>query len=99
MEFDGKGKEAGDKLNKCWTYLVLALIGEQFDDGRDICGAVVSIRGRRNRIQLWVRDASPSNSTAVRRIGAQLKKTIEIRDPIQFGPHEEKFASKAMYEV
>lgn len=36
---------------------LLALIGEQFDHGDEICGAVVNVRGR-DRISLWTKNAS-----------------------------------------
>lgn len=32
--------------NRAWESLVLAIVGEQFDVGNDICGAVVSVRYR-----------------------------------------------------
>jgi len=31
--------------SKYWEELILAIIGEQFDVGQEICGAVISIRG------------------------------------------------------
>jgi len=31
--------------SKYWEELILAIIGEQFDVGKEICGAVISIRG------------------------------------------------------
>ena len=32
--------------SRAWENLVLAIIGEQFDVGNEICGAVVSVRYR-----------------------------------------------------
>lgn len=32
--------------SRAWESLVLAIVGEQFDVGNDICGAVVSVRYR-----------------------------------------------------
>jgi translation initiation factor 4E len=40
----------------------LALIGEQFDHGDEICGAVVSVRARQEKIAIWTKNAS--NETA-----------------------------------
>jgi len=37
---------------------LLALIGEQFDHGDEICGAVVNIRGKQERISIWTKNAS-----------------------------------------
>jgi len=41
---------------------LLALIGEQFDHGDEICGAVVSVRARQEKIAIWTKNAS--NETA-----------------------------------
>eukprot|EP01120_Amphizonella_sp_Union-15-10_P015400 TRINITY_DN7922_c0_g1_i1.p1 TRINITY_DN7922_c0_g1~~TRINITY_DN7922_c0_g1_i1.p1 ORF type:complete len:389 (-),score=73.31 TRINITY_DN7922_c0_g1_i1:52-1113(-) len=41
-----------------WLKLVLSLIGEQFRNSADLCGAVLAIRGQGfNSIQLWNRDS------------------------------------------
>lgn len=40
------------------TPQLLGCIGEQFDDGDEICGVVVNVRARGDRICLWTRTAS-----------------------------------------
>ena len=40
-----------------WEELLLAIIGEQFDVGNEICGAVISIRYSEDIIYLWNRTA------------------------------------------
>jgi Eukaryotic initiation factor 4E len=37
--------------SKYWEELILAIIGEQFDVGQEICGAVVSVRGNEDIIR------------------------------------------------
>ncbi|CAI5504268.1 unnamed protein product [Closterium sp. Naga37s-1] len=55
-------------LDNMWLHLMLAMIGEQIDEGNDICGAVVSIRPNKDRVALWTKSAasesiqSPSSS-------------------------------------
>lgn len=34
------------------------MIGEQFDHGDDICGAVVNVRTRQEKISLWTKNAA-----------------------------------------
>jgi translation initiation factor 4E len=34
------------------------MIGEQFDEGDEICGAVVSVRARQDKISIWTKTAS-----------------------------------------
>ena len=36
---------------------MLALIGEQFEYGDEICGAVVNVRARQEKIALWTKNA------------------------------------------
>ena len=46
-----------------WEELVLAIIGEQFDVGDEICGAVVSVRGGEDIISVWNKAAEDKEST------------------------------------
>lgn len=34
------------------------MIGEQFDHGDEICGAVVNVRSRQEKIALWTKNAA-----------------------------------------
>lgn len=36
----------------------MALIGEQFDDGEEICGVVASVRQRQDKLSLWTMNAA-----------------------------------------
>ncbi|KAK6917270.1 Translation Initiation factor eIF- 4e [Dillenia turbinata] len=46
------------KSDTCWLYTLLAMIGEQFDHGDEICGAVVNVRSKQEKIALWTKNAS-----------------------------------------
>lgn len=37
---------------------LMACIGEHFTDGDDICGVVVNIRGKQDRLSIWTKTAS-----------------------------------------
>lgn len=37
---------------------LLAMIGEQFEHGDVVCGAVINVRGRQEKISLWTKNAS-----------------------------------------
>jgi len=43
--------------SRCWENLVLAMLGEQFMVGEEICGAVVSIRFQEDILSIWNRTA------------------------------------------
>ncbi|KAK8478919.1 hypothetical protein V6N13_078786 [Hibiscus sabdariffa] len=75
------------KSDTPWLYTLLALIGEQFEYGDDICGAVVSVRGKQERIALWTKNAA--NETAQTSIGKQWKELLDYNETIGFIFHED----------
>ncbi|XP_012848727.1 PREDICTED: eukaryotic translation initiation factor 4E-1-like isoform X2 [Erythranthe guttata] len=46
------------KSDTAWLYTLLAMIGEQFDYGDEICGAVVNVRARQEKISIWTKNAA-----------------------------------------
>ncbi|KAL0659307.1 hypothetical protein Bca4012_079892 [Brassica carinata] len=68
-----------------FTPYLLALIGEQFDHGDEICGAVVNIRGKQERISIWTKNAS--NEAAQVSIGRQWKEFLDYTNSIGFIIH------------
>lgn len=53
-------------VSKLWEDLVLAIVGNQFPFGEEVCGAMVSVRPRCDVLQLWVRDQN--NDVALTKI-------------------------------
>jgi len=43
--------------SRCWENLILAMLGEQFMVGEEICGAVVSVRFHEDILSIWNRSA------------------------------------------
>jgi|UniRef100_A0AC35G404 translation initiation factor 4E len=68
-------------LDHYWMEMLLALVGEQFgQDGEEICGAVVNIRQKGDKVALWTRDA---NKDAVNyRIGQVLYQALSVKDNV-----------------
>ena len=58
--------------SRYWEEVVLAIIGEQFDVGAEICGAVISIRTNEDIISIWNKTAD--NKEAVDKIRCALHK-------------------------
>ncbi|XP_010559277.1 PREDICTED: eukaryotic translation initiation factor 4E-1 [Tarenaya hassleriana] len=75
------------KSDTCWLYTLLALIGEQFDHGDEICGAVVNVRGKQERISIWTKNAA--NEAAQVSIGRQWKEFLDHNENIGFIIHED----------
>jgi hypothetical protein len=57
---------------------LLGIIGEQFTEGEDICGVVVSIRNKQDRVALWTSTAS--NEAVQVSLGKELKAILDIPD-------------------
>ncbi|KAL2652099.1 hypothetical protein R1flu_020227 [Riccia fluitans] len=74
-------------LDQFWLHTLLAMIGEQFDEYDEVCGAVVSVRARQDKIALWTKTAS--NEAAQVSIGKQWKAVLDITDKIGYLVHDD----------
>jgi translation initiation factor 4E len=63
-------------LDQAWLEILLCLIGESFgeEDGNIVNGAVVSIRGKGDKIGVWLGNAKLSSS--IMAIGRALKERM-----------------------
>ncbi|KAK0579318.1 hypothetical protein LWI29_024495 [Acer saccharum] len=75
------------KSDTCWLYTLLALIGEQFEHGDEICGAVVNVRSRQEKVSLWTKNAA--NEASQVSIGEQWKKLLDYNETIGFIVHDD----------
>lgn len=72
------------ELDNFWQETLLCLIGEAFDDSSfNVCGAVVSIRNKGDKLGLWTRDVR--NAEANLKIGHKLKERLHIPSKISIG--------------
>jgi len=62
--------------SRCWENLVLAMLGEQFMVGEEVCGAVVSIRFQEDILSIWNRSACEAGVTA--RIRDTFKRVLNL---------------------
>ncbi|CCL98035.1 uncharacterized protein FIBRA_00029 [Fibroporia radiculosa] len=65
-------------LDRCWSWLAMALVGEDLDESDEICGAVVSLRSKVDRIQLWTR--SKDEVEKINGIGRKLVKLLDVSE-------------------
>ncbi|OAX36369.1 translation initiation factor eIF4e [Rhizopogon vinicolor AM-OR11-026] len=70
-------------LDRCWTWLAMALVGEELEDGDEICGAVVSLRSKVDRIQVWTR--SKDDVERLNGIGKKLIKLLDVSEADNIG--------------
>jgi translation initiation factor 4E len=70
-------------LDRCWNWLAMALVGEDLDEGDEICGAVVSLRSKVDRIQLWTR--SKDDVERINGIGRKMVKVLDVSEADSIG--------------
>ncbi|XP_045124800.1 eukaryotic translation initiation factor 4E type 2-like isoform X2 [Portunus trituberculatus] len=62
--------------SRCWENMILAMLGEQFMVGDEICGAVISVRFQEDIISVWNRTAQDTATTT--RIRDTLKRVLNL---------------------
>ncbi|PKA54106.1 Eukaryotic translation initiation factor 4E-1 [Apostasia shenzhenica] len=75
------------KVDKWWLYTLLAMLGEQFDHGDEICGAVVNVRAKQEKISIWTKNAL--NESSQISIGRQWKEFLDYNDTVGFILHDD----------
>lgn len=99
----GKWTVTGNRktnLDNMWLETLMALIGEQFDEADEICGVVVSVRQRQDKISLWTKTAS--NEATQTSIGRKWKEIIDVTDKISYSVHDDsrrERSVKGRYQV
>lgn len=83
--------------SRYWEEIILAVIGEQFDVGPEICGAVMSVRNGEDIISVWNKTAD--NTEAVNKIRDQLRRILKLPSIIQieYKRHQDSLVDKSSY--
>jgi len=75
-------------IDHYWLELLMAVVGEQFDDcGENVCGVVVNIRQKGDKVSLWTRDATKEDMN--RRIGTIAKQKLGLTETINYEQHKD----------
>ncbi|XP_068141213.1 eukaryotic translation initiation factor 4E1 [Drosophila tropicalis] len=69
-------KSTQNDLDHFWLDTMLCLIGECCDYSDELCGAVVNIRGKSNKISIWTADGG--NEAAALEIGNKLRESLRM---------------------
>nr|GEZ41569.1 eukaryotic translation initiation factor 4E [Tanacetum cinerariifolium] len=85
------------KSDNPWLYTLLAMIGEQFDHGDDIYGAIVNVRGRVEKISICTKNAA--NESAQISIGKQWKEFLDSNENIGFIFHDDAKKDKCQKQI
>mmetsp|Transcript_23596 Transcript_23596/g.37630 ORF Transcript_23596/g.37630 Transcript_23596/m.37630 type:complete len:98 (+) Transcript_23596:576-869(+) len=62
--------------SRYWEIVLLAIIGEQFAVGDEICGAVMSVRAHEDILAIWHRNAD--NQVALNKIRETLRVILDL---------------------
>ncbi|VVC88521.1 eukaryotic translation initiation factor 4E-1A-like [Leptidea sinapis] len=94
-------KQRSANLNKYWLDIILLMIGENFENSEAICGAVVNIRGKFDKIGVWT---GHTYTKPVVEIGKTLKEVLGIQTKFGFEVHRDTMSkqgstSKFLYIV
>ncbi|XP_015927153.1 eukaryotic translation initiation factor 4E [Parasteatoda tepidariorum] len=64
-------------LNNYWLEILLLMIGEAFDEcSEDVCGSVVQIRNKGDKIGIWTADVR--HADAIMKIGRSVKERLNL---------------------
>lgn len=77
------------ELDRLWLETLLCLIGEAFgEDSDQLCGAVVNIRPKGDKMSIWT-GVADDNTDSVMRIGKTFKErlTLNVKSTIQYEKH------------
>ena len=71
-----------------WELVLLSIIGEQFDVGNEVCGAVFSVRFNEDIIAIWVRHSA--NTDALQKVRDMLYRVLKLPHTAQldYKPHD-----------
>ncbi|CAG9862981.1 unnamed protein product [Phyllotreta striolata] len=76
-------KQRSPDLDRYWLDIILCLVGEAFENSDEVCGAVVNVRQKGDKIAVWTADSQ--NSSAVLEIGRKLKDRLHIPARVVLG--------------
>ncbi|EDW84912.1 uncharacterized protein Dwil_GK14373 [Drosophila willistoni] len=86
-------KNSKSELDNLWLDVLLCLIGEGFDHTDEICGAVVNIRNKSNKISIWT--ANGMNEQAALEIGQKLRDSLHLgRYTLQYQLHKDSMVKQ-----
>jgi len=85
--FNKKGCTA-QQIDETWLEVLLCLIGEAFgEDSDQVCGAVINIRGKMDKISVWTNDCR--NHLSINNIGKILKSRTGYKQTISYEAHSD----------
>lgn len=76
-----------NKVNRAWENVCMAMLGEQFLVGTEICGIVLSTQYPEDLLSIWNKNAIDVGSTNRIRDVLKLILNLPANFPIEYKPH------------
>ncbi|CAI5709209.1 unnamed protein product [Hyaloperonospora brassicae] len=87
------------RLDECWLYVMLSLIGETLQDEDDVCGAVASVRKAQDRIAIWSATAhAEDRQKAIGRSFRQALVDFGKNEVLKYQSHADAAASGSSFQ-
>jgi len=85
--------------SRCWENLIMAMLGEQFMVGEEICGSVISIRYQEDILSIWNRTANDLGVT--NRIRETFKRVLNLPPDtqIEYRAHNDSLKISGKSEI
>ncbi|XP_034656925.1 eukaryotic translation initiation factor 4E1 [Drosophila subobscura] len=96
-------KNSKAELDRLWLDILLMMTARIFANSEEICGAVINIRAKNNKISVWT--ANGSNKLAILEIGQKLKLFLHLQsNNLQYQLHSDAMCKanssvKSIYTV
>ncbi|XP_028297690.1 eukaryotic translation initiation factor 4E type 2-like [Gouania willdenowi] len=83
--------------SRLWENIILAMLGEQFMVGEEICGAVVSIRFQEDILSIWNKTSSDHTTTS--RIRDTLRRVLNLpaNTIMEYKTHDDSLRDNSSY--
>jgi len=74
--------------SRVWELAVMAVVGDAFGLGAEVCGVVLVTKGGEDVLSVWNRHAHNKEATA--RVRDTLKRVLELpsASPLEYRPHD-----------
>ncbi|KAI8590140.1 eukaryotic initiation factor 4E putative [Geranomyces variabilis] len=90
-------KTKRSELDAMWLNTILAVVGETFPESDEICGVVMSIRVKQDRISLWTKTASSAESAKAAGIHWKTILALPDHERIGFQAHSDALKKDSSY--
>ncbi|XP_053682923.1 eukaryotic translation initiation factor 4E1-like isoform X2 [Sabethes cyaneus] len=80
-------RQQRQELDKFWLDTILCLIGEAFENPEEICGAVINVRQKTDKIAIWT--SNYSSREAILSIGRIYKERLGLKNQITYHLHKD----------